>query len=147
MQSHLHIYNESHLKSNAQKLKQNQDEFWSTMETNSDVSSENTQHSLSCKTIEEVTFDLTPISDQLTDFAISDLNENPYLSYLNLPTIIEEDAEDEVGNAIQQQLERKHETDDSPFWIIPKEWMKSFEDSCEWSELMKALWKNIRIKH
>ena len=147
MQSHSKINDELHFKNNGVKPKCYQDEFWLTMETNSEASSENTRHSLSCKTIEEVTLDLTPIAAQSFDFAISDLNENPYLSNLSLPTIIEEDVEDEAGNAIRQPLERRLEVDDSPFWIIPKERSKSFEDSCECSQLMSVLWKNIKNSH
>ena len=118
MQSHIQIHKELNYKQNeCTKLKQFNRETGLVLDMNSDASTDNTKHSLSCKTIEEVNFDLTPITDRSTDFILSDLSDNPYLSNLDLPVILEEDAEyDCCGTARQpRELICKNKSDDSPF--------------------------------
>mmetsp|Transcript_14781 Transcript_14781/g.17102 ORF Transcript_14781/g.17102 Transcript_14781/m.17102 type:complete len:150 (-) Transcript_14781:49-498(-) len=92
---------------------------------------------------------LSPISDDNVRRLSSDTLESPYISSLNLPMIIEEDAEYDMGNTLKLQPNcfKKEESEDSPFLVVKEKNMSNFEDSCELSQMMKSLWSQIKMKN
>lgn len=72
-----------------------------------------------------------------------------YMSALNLPIILEEDAESENGKNLNfnRQLslgcEDEEEDDNSPFCVVIKNRKSHFENGQDNSKLMKNLWSKV----
>ena len=120
----------------------------STSDSSMDVNSEEFQVVSSWTEINQFELDWVQFSDKL-ESPISYTSDSPYLSSLNLPTILEEEAEYEAGNTIKFPVNffSKQKSEDSPFWIIPNDKTINFEDSCEHSELMNLLWRKIQYQN
>ena len=123
------------------------DDSCSTAESSMDINNEESGAASTCKNIDQIEFDWFTITNKL-ESQNSDFSDSPYLSKLNLPTIVEEEAEYDAWNTIKflPNMFSKQNSEESPFWIIPKGKTSSFEDSCEHSELMNLLWKKIKCQ-
>eukprot|EP00344_Euplotes_crassus_P001958 CAMPEP_0197005518 /NCGR_PEP_ID=MMETSP1380-20130617/29734_1 /TAXON_ID=5936 /ORGANISM="Euplotes crassus, Strain CT5" /LENGTH=132 /DNA_ID=CAMNT_0042424687 /DNA_START=16 /DNA_END=414 /DNA_ORIENTATION=+ len=72
------------------------------------------------------------------------LTESPFFSSMKLPMIIEEEAESEYNKVVPDlSLKDDEDEDESPFFVVPSN-ESSFEDSCEYSSLMKKLWNKSK---
>mmetsp|Transcript_17838 Transcript_17838/g.17562 ORF Transcript_17838/g.17562 Transcript_17838/m.17562 type:complete len:131 (-) Transcript_17838:146-538(-) len=82
-------------------------------------------------------------SSEMEEYYKSCMTESPLYSSLNLPMIVEEEAESEYGKPIADLNLESDDEDDSPFFVVPTSKL-SFEDRCEYSGLMKQIWNHSK---